>query len=105
MLYIFVVSFILFLILNLLDAHSTFEIVSRIGHHAERNPVARYFIKTFGIKKGIIYLKMIIIFLVPFIIWSYTISSKEITVLLIGINIVYLIVVINNYMILKKITN
>lgn len=103
MLIIFIGLFIIFLILNVLDAYSTYQVISYGSYRSERNPLARWIIKKNGNLKGILLVKSAIIIIIPMIIYAYHISHKEIIYVLIGINIVYTLVVINNFKIVKRI--
>jgi len=93
----------LFLLLNFFDAKTTYFVVTNCGYHGERNPFARKLIKRYGALKGILLLKSIIIIILPLMIWSYIESSVVMTNCLIIINLFYFYVVIQNYIICKKI--
>ncbi|MEA1971779.1 MAG: DUF5658 family protein [Candidatus Cloacimonadota bacterium] len=94
---------IYFIILNVLDAHSTFLVVSISDCRSERNPIARYFFKKFGIIRGIIVLKGVILFIIPLMVWVFVTDSYKINLTLTIANFLYSLVVLNNYRIYKKI--
>lgn len=94
---------IVFFLLNLLDAHSTWLVVKPYHYSRERNIFARYFFKKFGIIKGIVFFKLILLLIFSMIIIFYVLPeylSLNISVL-IG-NLIFLIVVANNYRIYRK---
>ena len=103
MLYLFLGSLIILLYLNYLDAKTTYFVVSKCGFKSEKNPLARLLIKKFGAKKGILILKLIIIFIIPLIIWCYFESPKSIIIVLFILNIFYLFVVVQNYKVCEKV--
>ena len=103
MLFLFIFLVIIFILLNIFDAITTFYVVSKYSYTSERNPMVRFLIKKYGIKKGLIYTKFIIIFILPLIIWSYIEHALSINIVLIILNIFYLLVVLNNYNIYRKI--
>ena len=86
-----------FYLLNLLDSHSTFLVVSLSSFRSERNPIARFIFKKFGLVRGIIILKSIILIITPLMIWVYVTDSFKINLTLIIANILYSVVVFNNY--------
>lgn len=87
----------LFLILNILDAHSTWLVLRPDNYHRERNPIARWVFKRLMLPMGIVFFKASI--LGPLSIFIMYWWSEAFTInlaLLIG-NLLYLYVVIHNY--------
>ena len=94
---------VIFLIENILDAHSTYLVVTNTSIRSEKNPVARYLFRKFGLLKGMILLKTIIVVVLILIFFVYPFTNFELhTILSISI-IVYLAVVLNNYRIYSNI--
>ena len=100
---IFITLFIIFIILNYFDAATTLFICSRLGVQSEKNPIAKFLMKRFGLKKGIILLKSVIILLIPLIIIAYINNPLSINIVLSILNICYLFIVVNNMRICKRI--
>ncbi|HOD54468.1 MAG TPA: DUF5658 family protein [Candidatus Cloacimonadota bacterium] len=98
----FIVLFIMFLALNYLDAVSTLKVIQLGSFRNERNPIARWVIKKYGAFKGILMIKGVIVILIPFIIYAFIISARDTVYTLVLIDAVYLLVVMNNFKIAKK---
>jgi uncharacterized protein YacL len=101
---LFFCNLFVFMVLNFMDAHSTYLVIRNSNLKSERNPFARYIFNKIGIIRGMVILKLISFSLIPLMIFAYTESPKSINYLLIFINFLYSIVVSNNYKIFKKIT-
>lgn len=99
---LFVSLLLIFVGLNILDVHSTYLVVSAFGIGSEKNPIAKLLLRKFGNLKGLIFLKSILIFIIPLMIWAYLMSPFEINLTLIIANLLYFFVVVNNYRIYKK---
>jgi hypothetical protein len=93
---ILLLSIILFLVLQVLDVDSTKKVLANGGR--ELNPIVDFFMKKFGINKGLIIAKLIV---VPVILYFYGIGQINLTVITI-VNVIYIAVVVNNYRIAKK---
>ncbi|HPK41827.1 MAG TPA: DUF5658 family protein [Candidatus Cloacimonadota bacterium] len=102
MLFIFIILLILLLVLNYFDAFTTRRIVEAGSHRNERNPIARWLIKKYGVFKGIMIIKSIIILLLPLIFYAYVLSQRDTVYTLVLANAIYLFVVINNINVAKK---
>jgi len=89
-------SVVLFVVLQILDIDSTKKVLSKGGH--ELNPVVDFFMRRFGINKGLYIIKFIVTML---IVYFYNIGQIDLTVLTI-LNLFYIVIVINNYRISKK---
>jgi len=102
---IFITLFIVFIILNYFDATTTLFVCKHLGIQSEKNPIAKILMKKFGLNKGIILLKSVIILIIPLIIIAYLNNPIAINIVLILLNICYLLIVINNKRICKRIKN
>lgn len=99
----FIILLVIFLILNGFDIDSTIRVVRLSSMRSEKNPVARFIFRKFGLIKGVIILKSIIIFLIPLMIWVFFTDAYGINLTLLIADIFYMIVVINNYWNYKKV--
>jgi hypothetical protein len=91
----------LFLILNILDAHSTWLVLRPDNYHRERNPIARWVFKKLMLPMGIVLFKASILGpLSIFIMYWWNEAFTINLALLIG-NLLYLYVVIHNYKVQK----
>jgi uncharacterized protein YacL len=99
----FFILLVLFIILNLLDGHSTYKVVSKTNVNNERNPAARFIFRIFGPVAGIIILKSILVPLVFLMFFYFSFRRIEMNIVLIVANFFYLSVVIHNYNVVKKI--
>jgi hypothetical protein len=91
----------LFLILNILDAHSTWLVLRPDNYHRERNPIARWVFKKLMLPMGIVFFKASILGpLSIFIMYWWNEAFTINLALLIG-NLLYLYVVIHNYKVQK----
>ena len=102
MLILFIILLLIFIVLNYLDAKTTYFVTSRVGHKSERNPLGRFLIKKFGVLKGIVILKIFIIVILPMIVWAYTESPIKINIIMFILNVFYIFVVINNKKVCKS---
>jgi len=94
---ILIVLLIIFISLNILDAHSTYLVVSHSSYESEHNPIAQLLFKKLGLVPGILVLKSIVIVLIFLIVKYYTLLKTEILIILAIANIVYSIIVTKNY--------
>ncbi len=102
--YLSIVLLFFFLLLNLLDAHSTWLVIKPYHFSREKNIIARYFFKKFGLIRGIILFKTILLLVFLAIIVFYVLPeylTLNISIL-IG-NVIFIFVVLNNYRIYRKI--
>ncbi len=100
---LFVILLAIFYLLNFLDAHSTYLVVNNSSLMNEKNPIARFCFRIFGLLKGIICLKFITVLLLPLMISFYREEANEILLTLLIADILYVYVVLNNYRIFLKI--
>jgi hypothetical protein len=94
---------VIFVILNVLDGHSTY-IVLRPNHFArERNPVAKWVFKKLGILRGIIIWKALLLSVLMYLMFTeYLTEPYFLNILLITANIFFTWVVIHNYRVYRK---
>ncbi len=94
---------LVFGVLNALDAHSTWLVLKPNRYRQERNPFARMIMKKFGVKRGIVIIKVGI--LIPFIIFVTQYLKDDIkgfrAVFAIA-DAIFSLVVANNYRIYHK---
>jgi len=83
------------LILNIVDIYTTYQAISN-SNAKELNPIVRFFIDKLGLVFGLLLTKAIFI---AFIIAVYQYLPIY---ALIGINILYIAIIINNLIIIKK---
>ena len=84
------------LILQVLDSYSTLQVLRRGG--VERNPIMRYLMGTFGVKTAVIACKGL-----GTVVFLYVLYLGFIpTVVLWCVNVVYCVVVVNNFRHLRK---
>jgi hypothetical protein len=91
------VQSVVFIILNTLDAHSTWLVLKPNHYHRERNPIARWVFRKLRIPRAIIIFKSLI--LIPLGIFIAFWRKEALTIniaLLIG-NLVFILVVLHNY--------
>lgn len=96
---------ILFLLLNVLDAHSTWLVLRPHHYYRERNPVARWAFRKLKIPGGIIIYKTILLcILIPCIAYYSAWDAFTINIVLCVANLLFLLVVLHNYRIWRKAT-
>ncbi len=93
----------LFVLLNLLDGHSTYLVMRPDHYRRERNPVARWFFKKIGIPNGIIIFKAALLgILIPAMGFYAGHDRFTINIVLTVSDLVFILVVIHNYRIYNK---
>lgn len=98
----FILLLLIFALLNYLDFDSTYKVVSNLGIKREKNPIARYFMKKFGLKKGLLFIKSLLLITYPLMIYYFLNDPLDIILVLIVANIIFLFIVRNNYKIVRK---
>jgi hypothetical protein len=94
----------LFLLLNVLDGHSTYLVMRPNHYRRERNPVARFFFRKLGIPNGIIIFKAVLLaILMPAMGFYAGNDLYTINIVLLIFNVIFALVVIHNYHLYKKI--
>ncbi len=89
---------IVFLILNILDGHSTWLVLRPDHYIRERNPIARWFFRKAKLPQGIIIFKTVLLcVLIPSIAYYTAWDAFTINIVLVVANILFILVVINNY--------
>jgi hypothetical protein len=93
---LFILSMAIFLVLNYFDGFSTYLFVKKHGYQREWNPIARIMICRFGIISGLLLLKSVIIIILPLMVWVYHESGVSMLMVLLGLNALYMWVVLHN---------
>lgn len=94
----------LFIIVNILDAHSTFMVLRPHYYERERNPIARWVFRKLGIPSGIIIFKVALLsILIPAMAFYAGNDLLTINIVLVVSNLVFALVVNNNYLVYRKI--
>lgn len=94
----------LFIIVNILDAHSTFMVLRPHYYERERNPIARWVFRKLGIPSGIIIFKVALLsILIPAMAFYAGNDLLTINIVLVVSNLVFALVVHNNYLVYRKI--
>jgi hypothetical protein len=97
------IQFVIFILLNVLDAHSTWSVLKPNHYRRERNPVARWIFRKLGLPKGIIIFKtVLLLFLGVVIAWYASYEPLLLNIVLFVANLVFLLVVIHNYNVCRK---
>ena len=98
-----IISGLIFTILNVLDAHSTWLVIRPNHYERERNPVARWVFRKLGLPRGIILFKIVIFaLLIPACAYYAVWEPLTLNIVLIVANIVFGLVVRNNYRIYRR---
>ncbi|HOA30218.1 MAG TPA: DUF5658 family protein [Candidatus Cloacimonadota bacterium] len=94
----------LFIILNVLDAHSTFLVMRPAHFKRERNPVARWVFKKLGLPRGIIIFKTVLLaILIPAMGFYAGNDLFTINIVLIVCDLVFILVVKHNYRVYQRV--
>ena len=89
---------LIFFILNILDGHSTYRVVSLGSYKNEKNPIARYVIKKWGAFKGILIIKSISLIAVFSMLFKYgKVITRDFNIIMFITDIFYTWVVVHNY--------
>ncbi len=89
---------IVFLILNVLDAHSTWLVLRPEYYYRERNPIARWVFKKLKLPGGIVLFKAVLLcILIPCIAYYSAWDAFTINIVLLGANLLFTLVALNNY--------
>jgi len=99
-----IIFFGIFVILNVLDGHSTWLVLKPNHYRRERNPVARWIFRKLGLPRGIVIFKAVLLAILGAAFYVYARADAFVlNVLLLVANTVFLIVVIHNYRISRRI--
>jgi len=94
---------LIYIVLNILDGHSTFNVVKLSSYKSEKNPIARLFIKKLGALWGIITIKLVSLFVVLIMLYSYNRElARQFNIVMLIADVFYTYVVIHNYRNLNK---
>ncbi len=93
----------LFILLNILDAHSTYLVMRPTHFRRERNPIARWVFRKLGIPRGIVIFKVVLLaILIPAMGFYAGNDLFTINIVLMVSDLIFALVVINNYHIYRK---
>ncbi len=93
-----------FCTLNLLDGHSTYQVLKPYYYHRERNPVARWVFRRMGLPQGIVVFKAIILgMLIPAMSYYAAHDPFTINIVLVVSGVVFTLVVLHNYRVYNRI--
>ena len=97
---------LVFLVLNVLDGHSTWKVVTPDHYYREKNPLARWVLRKFGALRGIVLFKAVLLLILGGILTVYGKKETRSLNAMFGVaNLLFLGVVINNYRVHKKINS
>jgi len=102
-LWLYIAALTVFLLLNALDVHSTWLVVTHSSTRSERNPLARFLLRKLGALRGLLALKGVIILVLPLVIIWWDDAPMHINLILLGADLAYGLVVGNNYRIYRRI--
>lgn len=100
---LFYLLIVVFVLLNVLDAHSTLKVISRTSYRNEKNPVARLLFKLLGPVAGVIILKAILVPVIFLMFYLFHFSTFDMNLVLGIANVFYLAVVLHNYNVVRRI--
>lgn len=93
----------LFILLNIMDAHSTYIVMYPNHYYREKNPIARIVFKKLGCLQGVVIFKTVLLgILIPAMLYYAKHDLYTINIVLSAANLVFALVVINNYRIYHK---
>lgn len=94
---------IIFLLLNILDGHSTFLVLKPHHFSREKNPIARWVFRKLGLPQGIIIFKTLLMSILVIAISYYAAwDALTINITMLVANILFLVVVLHNYRVYRK---
>ncbi|MCB5247373.1 MAG: DUF5658 family protein [Candidatus Cloacimonetes bacterium] len=97
-------QFGIFVLLNILDGHSTWKVIRPNHLHRERNPVARWFFRKLGLPRGIVIFKTVLLLILGGAFAIYAKKETRIMNITLGVaNLVFLAVVIHNYRVYERV--
>lgn len=92
-----------FILLNILDAHSTYIVMYPNHYYREKNPIARFVFKRLGCFRGVVIFKAVLLgILIPLMGFYAGNDLFTINIVLTVANLVFALVVFNNYRIYHK---
>lgn len=94
---------IIFILLNILDGHSTYLVLKPRHYEREKNPVARWIFKKLHIPQGIVIFKTLLLaILIPAISYYTAWDAMTINITLLVADLVFLFVVVHNYRVFRR---
>lgn len=97
-------QFAIFVVLNILDGHSTWKVTQPNHYHRERNPLARWIFRKLGLPRGIVIFKAGLLLILGGAFAYYAKKETRALNVTLGVaNLIFLAVVIHNYRVVKKI--
>jgi hypothetical protein len=96
---------VVFIILNGLDAHSTWLVLKPNNYHRERNPIARWVFRQLKIPGAIIFYKAIVLGFLCVFISNWWKEALTINVALLIGNLLFIFVVLHNYKVYRNYRN
>jgi hypothetical protein len=94
---------IVFLLLNVLDAHSTYLVIKPHYYEREKNPIARWVFKKLGIPRGIVIFKVLLMSILIVAIAYYAAwDPLTINIAMLIADVLFLVVVLHNYRIARR---
>jgi hypothetical protein len=95
---------IVFLLLNILDAHSTYLVLKPHHYEREKNPIARWVFRKLKIPRGIVIFKVLLMSVLIVAISYYAAwDPLTINIAMLIADILFLVVVMHNYRIARRI--
>jgi uncharacterized membrane protein len=95
---------LLFVLLNILDGHSTYLVLKPNHYNREKNPIARWIFKKFGVLKGILLLKGVLLTALIYLMFTEKLDEPHfLNILLIVMNLFFAWVVVHNYRVYQKV--
>jgi hypothetical protein len=94
---------IVFLLLNVLDAHSTYQVLKPNHYEREKNPVARWVFRKLQIPRGIVIFKVILMSILIVAISYYAAWDPfTINIAMLIADVLFVVVVLHNYRIARR---
>jgi len=97
-----VIQGLIFLILNVLDGHSTWLVLRPDNYQRERNPLARWFFRKLHLPRAIVIYKIVILAALSMMFYAYYKESLTLNIALLIGNIVLIFVVRHNYRVHRR---
>jgi hypothetical protein len=94
----------IFLLLNILDGHSTWLVVRPDHYERERNPIARWVFRKLRLPRAIPLFKAFLLLMLALVIWYWQSDKATLNIALSIGNVLFVIVVWHNYKVHKLIS-
>lgn len=92
-----------FLLLNILDGHSTWLVVRPDHYERERNPIARWVFRKLRLPRAIPLFKALLLLILAFVIWHWRSDKVTLNIALSIGNVLFIFVVWHNYKVYRRI--